>query len=202
MSLDFARTYSQLISLSPDAPANAFYSTDEYYKLLTLGPSLPNYSYPLPTSKNEEATESTTCVKLKSIKPPFKFTTDLKNVSTSLSIYKLKCQLIEAELVLSLAGAGPTNLKFMVKSKILTDTTTVGLLGDDISITVMVSQPVVEKASVPDVAEQVMTPVAEVPKSISNQTWSDIESLLESELGAEAAKSTISKWKAISTQIV
>lgn len=199
MSLDFARTYFQLINLSPDAPASSFYSTDEYSKLLTLGPSLPNYSYPLPTSKTAETSESTINVKLKSIKPPFKFSTELKNVSTSLSIYKLKCQLIEEEQVLSLAGAGPTNLKFMVKSKILTDTTTVGLLGDDISITVMVSQPVVEKASTPVVAtEQVSKPVAETSRSISSQTWSGIESLLTSDLGAEGAKATISKWKSVS----
>lgn len=200
MSLDFARTYSQLISLSPDAPANSFYSTDEYSKLLTLGPSLPNYSFPLPTSRDSEASESTTHVQFKSIKPPFKFATELKNVSTSLSIYKLKCQLIEEEQVLSQAGASPTNLKFMVKSKILTDTTTVGLLGDVISITVMVSQPIVKKASLPVLAtEEVAQPAADTPKDISNQTWTDIESLLTSDLGEEAARATISKWKSMSS---
>lgn len=198
MSLDFVRTYAQLISLSPDAPAESFYSTEEYHKLQTLGPTLPVISHPLPTHKVATESEATISVKLKSIKPPFKFSRELLGVSTTLSIYKLKCQLIDEESLLKQAGAGPEHLKFMVKSKILTDTTTMGLFGDELSITVVVTQP----KSLPKETEQIlpsdeMDPEADVPKIISPKTWDEIESLVASDLGSEAARATIAKWKSV-----
>ncbi|RKP31831.1 hypothetical protein METBISCDRAFT_26308 [Metschnikowia bicuspidata] len=191
MSIDFVKTYSQLISLSPDAPVEKFYSTADYHRLLTLGPSLPTLSYPLPSMEGKNAQESTTTIKLRSIKPPFKFSTELKGISTSLSIYKLKSQLVEDIDVLRNAGASPSNLKFIVKSKIVTDTTTVGLLCEDVFITVMVSQPLL------DVKTDGVAPEPEIqaPKVITAETWREIEGLLVADLGQDGARAAISAWK-------
>lgn len=194
MSLDFVKTYAQLIRLSPEAPPDKFYSTDDYRKLQTLGPSLPALPYPLPVDQGTVTDESTTTLKLKSIRPPYKFSVELAMVSASLSIYKVKCQLIEEVEVLRVAAVKPSNLKFMARSKILTDTTTVGMLGDHVSITVMVSNPASQ--DVTSVASEAAGLEPELPRVVSNQTWDQIEALLVPDLGREKAKSAVAKWKA------
>lgn len=195
MSLDFVNTYSQLINLSADADSSTFYSTEDYRKLQTLGPSLPTLSYPFPSAEANLVGESTIDVKLKSIRPPFKFTTELKAIPGSLSIYKLKNQLIDEVVSLKEAGICASNLKFMIKSKILTDTTTIGLLGDEVSITVMITQP-----SPNDTSKLLSDPEPELeaPKSISKGAWDKIESVISADLGPEAAKIAVSKFKQVS----
>lgn len=197
MSLDFVTTYSQLINLSPDAPASKFYSTEDYAKLVTLGPSLPALNYPLPSGAQKAAQGSTISIQFKSIKPPFKFTTTLGQIRTSLSIYNIKSQLIQEVDALREAGAQPSNLKFMVKSKVLTDTTTASMIGDGSIITVMVSQPAqsqkVEAAS--ELNAACTEPELEATEVVSDRTWREIETLLCADLRPETAQAVISKWK-------
>lgn len=198
MSVDFVTTYSQLISLSPDAEASTFYSTEDYLKLLTLGPSLPALNYPLPSGTHQEAQETTISIQFKSIKPPFRFTSTLTGVSPALSIYKIKCELVEEIDALKQAGAQPSNLKFMVKSKVLTDTTTANVLGDGAVVTVMVSQPVPsDKIEATAESTESKEPEIEAPKVVTERTWNEIETLLCSDLGPESAQAAVAKWKQV-----
>lgn len=182
----FFSTYAQLISLSSDAPADSFYGTEDYSKLESLGPTLPKIAYALPKSEQAEADSSEVVLNVKSIRPPFKFSTQL-SVSVSQTVYKVKSELAVSVPALKEAGVTAANLKLMVKAKVLSDTTVFSSLassGDELAITVMVSPPA-------PVTEKAPEPV------VSGATWLKIYELVEADIGPERAKSTVEKFKSV-----
>lgn len=189
MSLSFFNTYAQRISLASDAPQDAFYSTDEYSRLDTLGPSFPRLPYALPRATPASVEHDSVDIVLKSIKPPFKFTTTLQAVPESTSVYRIKTQLVASVAVLADAGAQPADLKFMVKSKVLSDATQLAAVPRDgpLAITVMVTPPVAP-------AKRAVLPEAPL---VAPATWEKIYTLLAGDLGAEAAKDALAKFKAV-----
>lgn len=188
----FFRTYSQLIALSENAPADSFYGTEDYARLETLGPSLPKLRFPLPPSQETSSLENEVIlVNVKSIKPPFKFSVLLSGVLLSQSVFKVKSQLVQEVPVLKDAGASPANIKLMVKAKVLTDSTPLSAVAagsEEISIIAMVSPP--EKPA------EVSSSASESKPSISENTWNLIHELLCKDLGEELAQSTIKRFKA------
>lgn len=192
----FFSTYAQLIALAPDAPADTFYGTDEYNKIDTLGPSLPRLPHLFPQQKGDNSdNEDVVTIKVKSIKPPFTFSTVLHGIPLSYSIYKIKTKLVEEMDVLKNAGASPGDLKLMIKAKVVSDATVLSSLnsvGAEINFTVMVSAPKPKKVDAVDAVD-----LAEVPKeaTISVASWVKIGDILEGDLGAEAAKVALEKFK-------
>ncbi|KAF8002871.1 hypothetical protein HF325_002116 [Metschnikowia pulcherrima] len=189
MSVEFCRTYSQLINLSPDAAADSFYSTEDYNKLGSLGPTLPRLEYAFPKGTNSSSADASVSIQLKSI--------------LSLSVYKVKELLISAVDTLSLAGVTPSNLKFMIKSKVLTDTTTISSLvqeGTAISITVMVSAPAApaKPSKTTDLTSDISAdPSESVPLSLSAETWAKIQDVLMADVGAENGAIYLEKFKSV-----
>ncbi|QBM91119.1 Cell-cycle control medial ring component [Metschnikowia aff. pulcherrima] len=203
MSVEFCRTYSQLINLSPDAAADSFYSTEDYNKLGSLGPTLPRLEYAFPKGTNSSSADASVSIQLKSIRPPYKFSTSLDNVQVSQSVYKVKELLISAVDTLSLAGVTPSNLKFMIKSKVLTDTTSISSLvqeGTAISITVMVSAPAApaKPSKTTDLTSDISAdPSESVPLSLSAETWAKIQDVLVADVGAENGAIYLEKFKSV-----
>lgn len=138
----FIDTYLELMKLSKNEPLDKFNSTQDYNKLESLGPSLPKFTYNFPTVESKSAGVSTINLKFKSIKPPFKFLTELKEIPVNYTIYKVKVKLIES--VDTLKGLSPTDLKLLVKSKVAQDSTVLSSL-EDTSFNCMVSAPKVVK---------------------------------------------------------
>lgn len=190
----FFNAYAQLIALAPDAPSDTFYGTEDYNKLESLGPTLPKLPYLLPLTAVESKNEDLVTVNVKSIKPPFKFATLLAGVSLGQSIYKIKTTLVEVEDILKNAGVSPGDLKFMIKAKVVSDSTLLSSLvsGDsDISLTVLVSTPTNAKS---------VEPPVDSPKeasTVSAATWVKIYELLAADLGTEDAKSALEKFKTL-----
>lgn len=141
----FVNTYLELMQLSKAESLDKFNSTQDYNNLSSLGPSLPKCIYKFPEPQNvTEATESRVNLKFKSIKPPFKFQTELTNIPVNFTIYKVKAQLIESLEVLHNAGVTAKDLKLMVKSKVAQDTAVLSTLinlEEPISFNCMVSAP-------------------------------------------------------------
>lgn len=187
----FFSTYAQLISLSEDASADSFYSTEDYSRLESLGPSLPKIPYPLPQSQAAtNAADEVIVVNVKSIKPPFKFSVLMSGIPLSQSVFKVKSQLVQEVPILKDAGASPANLKLMIKAKVLSDSTLLSAVAagqEEISILAMVSAP--EKP-----VESATT--TESKPEISDNTWTLIQELLEKDLGEELAQSTLKRFKA------
>lgn len=188
----FFSTYAQLLKLAPDAPADSFYGTDDYYKIETLGPTLPKFPYPFPAqSEGKSESEDVVTINVKSIKPPFKFSTLLHGILLSQSIYKVKTKLVEEVDVLKNAGVSPGDLKVMIKAKVVSDATVLSSLisGDsDISFTVMVSAP----------KPKSVEPAVEAPKeaaTVSVASWLKIQDILAGDLGADAARAALEKFK-------
>lgn len=188
----FFSTYAQLLSLAPDAPADSFYGTDDYNKIETLGPTLPKFPYPFPAQSEEKSeSEDVVTINVKSIKPPFKFSTLLHGILLGQSIYKVKTKLVEEVDVLKNAGVSPADLKIMIKAKVVSDGTVLSSLvsGDsDISFTVMVSAP--KPKSVEPAAEASMEAA-----TVSVASWLKIQDILAGDLGAEAARVALEKFK-------
>lgn len=204
MSVEFCKTYSQLISLSSDASSGSFYSTEDYNKLGSLGPTLPKLEYGFPKTKNTGSADAAIDIQLKSIRPPYKFSTKLEAVLVSQTVYKVKDLLISSVDTLKLAGVSPSNLKFMIKSKVLTDTTSIASLvqeGTELSITVMVSAPVnptPSETKIPEIANSAESdPSESVPLSLSAETWAKIGTLLVADVGAENGAIFLEKFKAV-----
>lgn len=187
----FFSTYAQLISLSEDASADSFYSTEDYSRLESLGPSLPKIPFPLPQSQvSAPLANEVILVNVKSIKPPFKFSVLLAGLPLSQSVFKVKSQLVQEVPILKDAGASPANLKLMIKAKVLSDSTLLSAIAsgqDEISIIAMVSPPEKPVESTP------ATP--ETKAEISDRTWSLIQELLAKDLGEELAHSTVKRFK-------
>lgn len=195
----FATSFLQLISLSTNAPADKFYSTDDYHNLESLGPSLPKLKASLPTSKSKDQSVGSLKLNFKSIKPPYKFTAQLNNVPLSHSLYKIKSDLIESVPSLKEVGIAPSNLKFMIKGKVFQDSSvlsSVPNLVDDISFMVMVSPPSsTSKESTPDTTTipeiNELDDIVSVPQldegkiTISDSTWSKIRSVLSEDLASK-----------------
>jgi len=190
----FFSTYAQLINLAPDAPSDAFYGTDDYNKIDTLGPSLPKLPYVFPQASDAiSENEDVVTVNVKSIKPPLKFSTLLNGIPLGYSIYKVKTKLVEDVDVLKNAGSTPGDLKVMIKAKVVSDATVLSSLisGDaEISFTVMVSAP---KPKAVDPAEEV--PVANENATISVASWQKIYDILVADLGDVEAKAALEKFR-------
>ncbi|RCK64963.1 Ubiquitin-like protein MDY2 [Candida viswanathii] len=138
----FIDTYLQLMQLAKNEPLDKFNSTQDYNKLESLGPSLPKFTYNFPTVERKSVQVSTADLKFKSIKPPFKFQVELTGIPVNYTIYKVKEKLIES--VEALQGVTPADLKLLVKSKVVQDSTVLSTL-EDTSFNCMVSAPKVVK---------------------------------------------------------
>lgn len=192
----FVATYSQLVRLSPQMPADAFYSTENYRKLASLGPTLPKINRPLPRKGKTVTSEKTTDVTFKSIKPPFKFSAALQRVPLSQTVYKLKNDLIVAVPELKAAGVTSANLKLMVKAKVVQDSSVLGALPVSeagLSFMVMVSPPAPEVIAQDPVDAAVLSIDAPAPAVISPSTWTKIHAVLEEDLGQMGAKSALTR---------
>lgn len=204
----FNSAYLELIGLSENAPSSAFYSTSDYSKLNTLGPSLPKSKVPIPRfgANDSSSSGSTLSLTFKSIKPPFKFSTQLSNVPDNYAVYKIKNDLIESLELLKDAHVVASDLKLLVKGKVIQDTailsTLVGPGATDISFMCMVSAP--KPVSAEQLAGQLATdensdPTDASPNSISDPTsilpatWKKIELILVEDLGKENATSALQK---------
>lgn len=197
----FFSTYAQLIRLLSDAAPETFHSTEDYHKLTSLGPSLPQLPRGFP--KATKAAGESTKLNFKSIKPPFKFTASL-DVPLELTVFNIKSELVESVDTLKNAGAVPTNLKLMLKAKVLTDSTqisSVAKANEELAITVMVSppttsteskspeQPVPASSASEDPDEAVLEPV------VTEATWTKIGLLLALDIGAERAQKAVELFK-------
>ena len=91
----FIDTYLELMKLSKNEPLDKFNSTQDYNKLESLGPSLPKFTYKFPTREGKSEQVSTVTLKFKSIKPPYKFLTELSEIPSNYTIYKVKVKLIQ-----------------------------------------------------------------------------------------------------------
>ncbi|ABN68123.1 predicted protein [Scheffersomyces stipitis CBS 6054] len=200
----FVQTYIQLIGLSENAPLDKFNSTTDYNKLESLGPSLPRFKVPFPVASSGAISEQTISLKFKSIKPPFRFTVDSSAVPTSSTIFKIKTDLIESVPILKEAGVTPANLKLMLKSKVVHDSSALSSLPNvesEVTFNVMVSAPDASK-TVP-VAEPVTAPVVETvadtkeinPLQITESTWNKISDILKEDLGEERGGQALDKLK-------
>lgn len=190
----FFSTYAQLIQLESPAPADAFFTTEDYHKIDSLGPTLPKLPYDLPAANTDTSSnDDVVTVNVKSIKPPFKFATLLNGVPLSSSIYKIKTRLVDEVDALKSAGAAAGDLKVMVKAKVVADSTLLLALvvGDaDISFTVLVSAPKAKSVE----------PAVEAPAekaSVSAATWLKILDLLAADLGDDAAQAALAKFKTV-----
>lgn len=174
---NFIETYMQLVQLSEKTLADQFYSTFDYGKVESLGPTLPTISYALPTKTRHD--DSAVKVTFKSIKPPHKFTQEL-TVARNATVYSVKSDLID-KLGLDLT---PENLKFLLKSKVLLDSTSLDVdSGSSINVMISGSKPAVSTPA-PEAAE----PPVDVPVSVSASAWEKIYLVLKEDVGDEADK--------------
>lgn len=181
----FATVYLKLVGLSNEASGDQFNSTSDYGKLKSLGPSLPMPKTQLPHGTNTKE-EVLIELSIKSIKPPFKFNKVLGGLALSSSVYNIKSQLIEAEDSLRNANVEPLNLKFMFKSKVLQDSTSleaIPSIASGVSFNCMVSAPT-PKPVVTEVSEEADPEVSE-PIVIAESTWTKIHQVLKNDLGSE-----------------
>ncbi|KAK6458799.1 uncharacterized protein RJT20DRAFT_123890 [Scheffersomyces xylosifermentans] len=194
----FVKTYLQLINLSNNAPVDKFNSTADYHKLESLGPSLPRFKLDLPKGGSTEDTERTVTLKFKSIKPPFKFTTDLVNIPISSTVYKIKSDLIEAVPTLKDAGVTPANLKLLLKSKVVQDTSTISSLPNlesEVSFNCMVLAPAPGAETHKETNNSTVEsdPIPIIPIEIKQSTWNKIHEILKEDLGEKQAKEAFTK---------
>ncbi|EMG46309.1 hypothetical protein SBY92_002512 [Candida maltosa Xu316] len=189
----FIDTYQQLMQLSKNESLDKFNSTQDYNNLESLGPSLPKFTYKFPVGTSQSTSESTINLKFKSIKPPFKFQTELVNVSTGSTIYKVKVKLIESLDVLNTAGVDVKDLKFMVKSKVVQDSTVLSTLipenEEELSFNCMVSAPTKkQEPTETDPESEVFT--------ISNNSWDKIYDIILQDIqDPTKAKELLAKFK-------
>ncbi|EER30859.1 conserved hypothetical protein [Candida tropicalis MYA-3404] len=153
----FIDTYLELMKLSKNEPLDKFNSTQDYNKLESLGPSLPKFTYKFPTPEGKSEQVSTVTLKFKSIKPPYKFSTELSEIPSNYTIYKVKVKLIQTVDILK--GLTPADLKLLVKSKVVQDSAVVSTL-DDTSFNCMVSAPKVVKQEEKEIDPETSTIVS------------------------------------------
>ncbi|KAL7662611.1 Ubiquitin-like domain-containing protein [[Candida] zeylanoides] len=205
----FPRAYLELIALSDDAPADRFFSTADYGKVETLGPSLPPIKLPLPAASARAASRRLT-VACKSIKPPYKFSTTLADVPDTRAVFELKADLVAA--VEALRDAAPADLKLLLKGKVLQDTATLASVatGSELSLMCVVSRPAPAAAAADPAAADpaaadpaaadpaaAAAPAAAPPSSaVRDATWAQIESLLAADVGDAPASAAVKKFKA------
>lgn len=203
---EFASKFLQLVGLSSNAKPDQIYSTSDYHKLSSLGPTLPKIQIPLPkgNSSQDNTSVNTSQVSFKSIKPPFKFSTQLTNVPVSHTVYKVKSDLIESLSLLKDANIKPTHLRLLVKGKVIQDTSSLASLvndDQDISFMCMVNQPTVESDIIADptddkIDEVIPADVKSTSLVISENTWSNIHKVLVDDIGDEGlAKQALTKLK-------
>lgn len=173
----FFSTYVKLMEISADAPADTFYTTADYGNLKSLGPSLPAIHSAMPPAVVPHDNELLLVdVSFKSIKPPFKFSTQVTGICLSTTIFKLKNVLINSLPLLKDAGICPNDIKLMLKSKVITDTTTLAALDPataDLSFSCLVKAPVMaEKA--PELSS--------APPLVSSSTWARINQVLNEDI--------------------
>lgn len=192
----FVSTFLQLINLSADAPSNTFLSTDDYNKLESLGPSLPKIKASLPKGgEDDQASNKAVTLNFKSIKPPYKFSTQLSDVPLTHSIYKVKTDLIDSVSNLKDTNVSTTDLKLMIKGKVIQDSTilsSVPSVTDGLTFMVMVSTPISNsqpEASTPvkepskDLDDSVSVPNPDEGKlEISPSTWNKLHQVLLNDL--------------------
>ncbi|CAI5759959.1 unnamed protein product [Candida verbasci] len=183
----FVNTYIELISLS-----NKQSSIDiDYNKLQSLGPSLPKYNYKFPPSTANNG-ESSYLLKFKSIKPPFKFTTELK-ITSNESIYKIKSLLID-QLNLKKEGISPNDIKFLIKSKVVNDSINIDSLGlgsNEILINCMITP-----STKPIEEDQDQDPDISEPLTISEDSWNKIYEIIQYNIkDVNKSKELIEKFK-------
>ncbi|CAN3474826.1 hypothetical protein DICA0_B09472 [Diutina catenulata] len=194
----FVKTYLNLVTLSSDKPTSEFYSTTDYAKLTTLGPSLPLLKFPFPKASDagDSEAEKRVSVSFKSIKPPFKFSAELE-VPVSLSVHRVKQLLIAAVPSLTEGKVEPHDLKVLIKSKVASDSSLLSAVVPEdataVSATVMVSapKPVETKAA----AERFYDP--EVSPVVTDATWKTIAEALAKDIGADAAGQLVAKFKTV-----
>ncbi|KAI5957784.1 hypothetical protein KGF57_003051 [Candida theae] len=170
----FIETYTQLMGLSENTSPSQFYSTHDYDKLQSLGPSLPKFSYKFPTTVSAKADEGSSIkLKFKSIKPPFKITHEFDAPTTS-TVYKIKSQLIEDVDTLKSAGVSPKDVKLMLKSKVVQDTSTLTSLvaeNSELSFNCIITPPPASKE-----------PEVEAPTSLSDSAFKQIYNIIKQDL--------------------
>lgn len=191
---EFALKFLQLVGLSSDAKPEQFYSTSDYHKLSSLGPTLPKIQISLPKGKPSisKLSEKMIDVGFKSIKPPFKFSTQLSNVPVSHSVYRVKSDLIESLPLLKEANVKAANLKLLVKGKVIQDTSILSALvgdGQDLSFMCMVGQPTAEQEAAADPTDdhidEVVSSVHTKELTVSEDTWQKIYNVLVDDLDSK-----------------
>lgn len=185
----FVQTYVQLMGLSENSPPSQFYSTHDYDKLQSLGPSLPKFTYKFPTSVGNKAEgESTVKLKFKSIKPPYKISYEF-DASTTSSIYKIKSRLINDVDNLASAGITPKDVKLMLKSKVVQDTSTLTtLIGEnmELSFNCIITPPTSKQVNTtPSKAKEEPEPA--IPTTLSTAALEQIQKIIKQDI-ADPAK--------------
>ena len=178
----FVQTYIQLMGLSENSSPNQFYSTHDYDKLQSLGPSLPKFTYKFPTSAGHKAEGASTIkLKFKSIKPPYKISYEF-DASTSSTIYKIKSRLVEEVDSLRSAGVTPKDVKLMLKSKVVQDTSTLATLAGEnteLSFNCIISPPKQVNASSSKIDNE---PEVEIPTTLSSSALEQIHKIINQDI--------------------
>lgn len=197
----FVSTYLQLISLSLDAGATKFNNTPQSYSSLeSLGPTLPATKAKLPSSSKQVELVNLT---FKSIKPPYKFQTELTLIPNTESIFSVKSKLIDS-LKLDLK---PADLKFLVKGKVIQDNVILSSL-ENYNFMCMVSAPSASTAASTSSPEALTTEPAKdtsdpdmaiderADLQVSSDAWDKIHSILKQDLRHEGrALTALEKFK-------
>lgn len=193
----FVKTYLNLVTLSLDKPTSEFYSTTDYAKLTTLGPSLPLLKFPFPKASDagDLEAEKRVSVLFKSIKPPFKFSAELE-VPVLLLVHRVKQLLIAAVPSLTEGKVEPHDLKVLIKSKVASDSSLLSAVVPEdataVSATVMVSAPKpVETKAAAESDDPEVSPV------VTDATWKTIAEALAKDIGADAAGQLVAKFKTV-----
>ncbi|CCG24146.1 hypothetical protein CORT_0E05610 [Candida orthopsilosis Co 90-125] len=182
----FVQTYVQLMGLSENSPPSQFYSTHDYDKLQSLGPSLPKFTYKFPTSVGNKAEgKSTVKLKFKSIKPPYKISYEF-DASTTSTIYKIKSRLINDVDNLTSAGITPKDVKLMLKSKVVQDTSTLTtLVGEntELSFNCIITPPTSKQVNtMPSKAEEEPEPEPAIPTTLSTAALEQIQKIIKQDI--------------------
>lgn len=198
----FYDSYLQWIALSPDAPPHSFNSTEDYGKISLLGPALPKlpYAFPGALAFTEAPASGTVLLVVKSIRPPYKFSTSLEDTPLGHSVGQVKAQLAKLVDALSSANVLPLRLKLMVKSRVLSDTTVLSSLaqpGDSVSITVMVSAQELKAQEAKEEPAKESAEPAKPAQTVSQQTWELVQAALAKDIGEPAAAAAVVRFKTI-----
>lgn len=194
----FVSTYLELINLSQEVDPSKFYSSADYYKIDSLGPTLPQMNVNLPKAKQLIDTESMITLKFVSIKPPYKFISQLTEVPLSSTVYSVKKSLIADQL--KNEEITPSNIKLLLKGKVIQDTSLLSSLpvtDDEMAFKVMISAPVPSASTTKSTTPESEDPDVSEPITILDITWNKIYEILKSDLGSDLkASDALSKLKA------